>query len=95
MSRCPGRQIVIGVLWSLRFGDEVRPEKDYFEDIADDADPDLIPLVQQLIKQKTARWSPEIVSDRIQESLLKLIAENKKALDMRRRRRRAKRPRQR
>ena len=95
MSRCPGRQIVIGVLWSLRFGDEVRPEKDYFEDIADDADPDLIPLVQQLIKQKTARWSPEIVSDRIQESLLKLIAEKKKALDMRRRRRRAKGPRQR
>ena len=95
MSRCPGRQIVIGVLWSLRFGDEVRPEKDYFEDIADDADPDLIPLVQQLTKQKTARWSPEIVSDRIQESLLKLIAEKKKALDMRRRRRRAKGPRQR
>ncbi len=68
------------VLWSLRFGDEVRPEKDYFADIADDADPDLIPLVQQLIKQKTARWSPDMVSDPIQESLLKLIAEKKKAL---------------
>ncbi|NNU63812.1 Ku protein [Rhizobium sp. WYCCWR 11152] len=68
------------VLWTLRFGDEVRPEQNYFEDIDEQADPDLIPLVQQLIKQKTARWSPDMVSDPIQESLLKLIAEKKKAL---------------
>ncbi len=68
------------VLWSLRFGDEVRPEEAYFEDIDDEADPDLLPLVQQLIKQKTKRWSPDMVSDPIQESLLKLIAEKKKAL---------------
>ncbi|TDK37577.1 Ku protein [Rhizobium deserti] len=68
------------VLWSLRFGDEVRPEQSYFEDIDDEADPDLVPLVQSLIKQKSARWSPDMVSDPIQESLLKLIAEKKKAL---------------
>lgn len=68
------------VLWSLRFGDEVRPEEAYFEDIDDEADPDLVPLVQQLIKKKTRRWSPDIVSDPIQESLLKLIEEKKKAL---------------
>lgn len=68
------------VLWTLRFGDEVRPEDSYFEDIDDKADPDLVPLVQKLIKQKTAHWSPEMVSDPIQESLLKLIAEKKKAL---------------
>lgn len=68
------------VLWSLRFGDEVRPEENYFEDIDDDADPDLIPLVQKLIKQKTKRWSPDMVSDPIQESLLELIEEKKKAL---------------
>ncbi len=30
--------------------------------------------------QKTARWSPDMVSDPIEESLLKLIAEKKKAL---------------
>jgi DNA end-binding protein Ku len=68
------------VLWSLRFGDEVRPEDAYFEDIDDDADPDLIPLVQKLIKQKTARWSPEMVSDPIQETLLKLIAKKKREM---------------
>lgn len=68
------------VLWTLRFGDEVRPEENYFENIVDEADPDLIPLVQKLIKQKTEHWSPEMVSDPIQESLLKLIADKKKAL---------------
>ncbi len=68
------------VLWSLRFGDEVRLEENYFEDIEAEADKDLIPLVQKLIKQKTARWSPDMVSDPIQESLLKLIAQKKKQL---------------
>jgi len=68
------------VLWSLRFGDEVRPEEAYFEDIDEKADPDLVPLVQQLIKQKTARWSPNMVSDPIQDALLKLIEEKRKLL---------------
>ncbi|MGR9452709.1 non-homologous end joining protein Ku [Rhizobium leguminosarum] len=68
------------VLWTLRFGDEVRPEESYFEGIDEEADPELIPLVQQLIKQKTSRWSSDMVSDPIQESLLKIIAEKKKAL---------------
>ncbi len=68
------------VLWTLRFGDEVRPEENYFEDIHEKADPDLIPLVQQLIKQKTARWSSDMASDPVQESLLKLIEEKKKLL---------------
>jgi DNA end-binding protein Ku len=67
------------VVWSLRFGDEVRPEEAYFHDIDDEADPDLIPLVQKLIKQKTKRWSPDMVSDPIQESLLALIENKKKA----------------
>ncbi|WP_027686929.1 Ku protein [Rhizobium leguminosarum] len=68
------------VLWTLRFGDEVRSEESYFEGIDEEADPELIPLVQQLIRQKTSRWSPNMVSDPTQESLLKIIAEKKKAL---------------
>lgn len=71
------------VLWSLRYGDEVRPEESYFDDIADDANPELVPLVQQLIKKKTAKWSPDMVTDPIQESLLKLIEEKKKAIPKR------------
>jgi DNA end-binding protein Ku len=68
------------VLWSLRFGDEVRPEENYFEDIEAEADKELIPLVQKLIKQKTARWSPDMVSDPIQDALLALIEQKKKQL---------------
>lgn len=68
------------VLWTLRFGDEVRPEESYFEDIDESGDPDLLPLVQQLINGKTTSWSPDMVSDPIQESLLKLIAKKKRAM---------------
>lgn len=68
------------VLWSLRFGDEVRPEEDYFGDIDAESDSELIPLVQKLIKQKTARWSPDMVSDPIQDALLALIEQKKKHL---------------
>jgi DNA end-binding protein Ku len=68
------------VLWTLRFGDEVRREESYFEDIEDEADPELVPLVQSLIKQKTQHWSSRMVSDPIQETLLKIIDEKKKAL---------------
>ncbi len=68
------------VLWSLRFGDEVRPEQSYFEDIEDESDPELVPLVQKLINKKSAHWSPDMVSDPIQTSLLKLIEEKRKAL---------------
>ncbi|PDT22311.1 Ku protein [Rhizobium hidalgonense] len=68
------------VLWSLRFGDEVRSEDSYFEDINEEADPDLVPLVQKLIKQKSGHWSAEMASDPIQDALLKLIEEKKKLL---------------
>jgi DNA end-binding protein Ku len=68
------------VLWTLRFGDEVRPEKEYFENIEDDSDPELVPLMQKLIKQKTEKWSPEMVTDPVQEALLQLIATKKKSL---------------
>ncbi len=68
------------VLWTLRFGDEVRPQESYFDDINDNAEPELVPMVQKLIKQKTQKWSPAMASDPIQEALLSIIAEKKKAL---------------
>jgi len=68
------------VLWTLRFGDEVRPEESYFEVIDDGAYRDLIPLVQKFIKQHTKAWSPDMVSDPVQDALLDIIAKKKKAL---------------
>lgn len=45
------------VLWTLRYGDEIRDEDAYFGGIgAETADPDMMPLVQQLIKQETKHW---------------------------------------
>ena len=68
------------VVWTLRFGDEVRPEESYFEDIDDRSDSDLVPPVQKFIKQHTNKWSPDMVSDPVQDALLDIIAKKKKAL---------------
>ncbi|MBY3537574.1 Ku protein [Rhizobium laguerreae] len=68
------------VLWTLRFGDEVRPAESYFEEIDSGSEKDALPLVEKLIKQRTKHWSPTMVTDPIQEALLALIAEKKKTL---------------
>jgi DNA end-binding protein Ku len=69
------------VLWTLRYGDEVRDEDTYFAGIGDEtADSDMMPLVQQLIKKQTQHWNPKIVIDPVQDRLLDIIADKKKAL---------------
>lgn len=66
------------VLWTLRYGDEVRPEEDYFSNIKAKPEGGLAPLMQQLIKQQTKTWSP--ITDPIQDRYLELIAAKKKAM---------------
>lgn len=69
------------VLWTLRYGDEVRDQDSYFDDIGDEkADSDLMPLIQQLIKKQTQPWDAKMVVDPVQESLLDIIKAKKKAL---------------
>ncbi|MGQ8630231.1 non-homologous end joining protein Ku [Agrobacterium sp. DKPNP3] len=70
------------VLWTLRYGDEVRDEDSYFAGIDDDetADSEMMPLVQQLIKKQTQHWDPKMVIDPVQDRLLDIIAAKKKAL---------------
>jgi DNA end-binding protein Ku len=70
------------VLWTLRYGDEVREEDTYFAGIDDDetADSEMMPLVQQLIKKQTQHWNPKLVIDPVQDRLLDMIADKKKAL---------------
>lgn len=67
------------VLWTLRYGDEVRDEKAYFGGI-DKQKPEtaLIELAQSFIKTKAKEWSPAMVKDPVQEHLLKLIASKRK-----------------
>ncbi len=69
------------VLWTLRYGDEVRDEDTYFAGIGDEtADSDIMPLVQQLIKKQTQHWNPKMVIDPVQDRLLDIIAEKKKTM---------------
>lgn len=69
------------VLWTLRYADEVRDEDTYFAGIGDEtADSDMMPLVQQLIKKQTQHWNPKMVIDPVQDRLLDIIADKKKAL---------------
>lgn len=66
------------VVWTLRYGDEVRPEKDYFGKIDEEVEPDSLTLVKELIDKKTAAWDPEMVSDPVQEKLLDIISAKKR-----------------
>jgi DNA end-binding protein Ku len=69
------------VLWTLRYGDEVRDEETYFEGIGDvKADSDMMPLIPQLIKKQTQDWTPKMVIDPVQDRLLDIINTKKKAL---------------
>lgn len=67
------------VLWTLRYGDEVRPETNYFSDI-EEAKPDakLMTMVKKLIEERTKPWDPAMVNDPVQDRLLDIIASKKK-----------------
>lgn len=69
------------VLWTLRYGDEVRDEDLYFERIGEEkADPNALPLIEKFIKKQTRDWKPDLVHDPVQERLLDIIAAKKKTL---------------
>src|SRR3984957_15187346 len=67
------------ILWTLRYGDEVRDPDTYFNKIGDgDVAPKLMTLVKQLIDERTKPWTPKMVDDPVQDRLLDLIASKKK-----------------
>lgn len=67
------------VLWTLRFGDEVRDPKDYFSAIGGgEPDAESMKLMTTLIEQRKTRWSPELVGDPVQARLLDIIEEKKR-----------------
>jgi DNA end-binding protein Ku len=67
------------LLWTLRYGDEVRDEKDYFKGM-DLPKPDkkLATMIDKLIEEKTKAWSPKMVTDPVQGKMLDLIAGKRK-----------------
>lgn len=67
------------VLWTLRYGDEVRGPGDYFEKIGK-AKPDakLMSMVTTLIEERIKPWDKSMVADPVQDRLLEIIAAKKK-----------------
>lgn len=67
------------VLWTLRYGDEVREEADYFKGL-DKEKPEkaMLPLIRKLIKKQTRHWDAKMVSDPVQDNLLDIIKSKQK-----------------
>lgn len=67
------------VVWTLRYGDEVRDPASYFADIKS-AKPErkLVEMVGKLIKEKSRPWDPDMVHDPVQERLLDIVASKRK-----------------
>lgn len=66
------------VLWTLRYGDEVRDEADYFDDLsAERPEAKLMTLVRKLIDERTTHWDAGMVDDPVQDRLLDIIAAKK------------------
>lgn len=67
------------VLWTLRYGDEVRDEDDYFDSIdAVKSKREQLTLMKKFIEEHMSEWDPELMDDPVQDRLLKLIADKKK-----------------
>lgn len=62
------------VVWTLRYGDEVRDAADYFGEIDTGKIADkTLKLMRKVIAKETAAWSPKFSHDQLQDRLRKLI----------------------
>jgi DNA end-binding protein Ku len=62
------------MLWTLRYGDEVRDPDDYFGKLKEKApESDLLKLARSVIAERTRKWTSDLVEDRVQETLRKVI----------------------
>jgi DNA end-binding protein Ku len=55
------------VLWTLRYGDEVRDETEYFKGIKGKPDPKKKKLLAQLIETHIRDWTPSLAADPVQQ----------------------------
>jgi DNA end-binding protein Ku len=61
------------ILWTLRYGDEVRDEAEYFKGVKDKPDPEDKKLLRKLIAEHTQDWTPSLATDPVQQALLATI----------------------
>lgn len=67
------------ILWTLRYGDEVREPIGNLDADAD-IDDTLVALMAKLVKKETKDWSPSMVQDPIQKQLKAMIRSKQKNL---------------
>jgi DNA end-binding protein Ku len=66
------------VLWTLRYGDEVRDEDEYFKSVkGEKPDANMLDMVGQIIEDRTVAWSDSMVKDPVQDRLLDIIKSKK------------------
>lgn len=66
------------VLWTLRFGDEVRDEDEYWKEVDDkQVDKKMLTMVERLIQDRTTKWSETMVEDPVQDRLKDIIKAKK------------------
>lgn len=62
------------ILWTLRYGDEVRDEDDYWKSVhAGKPDARMLTMVEKIIDDRTTAWSDSMVKDPVQDRLLDII----------------------
>jgi DNA end-binding protein Ku len=66
------------VLWTLRYGDEVRDEDEYFKGLDERPDPKLLKMVENVIAERVQPWSESMVEDPVQDRLLEIIKAKQK-----------------
>jgi DNA end-binding protein Ku len=67
------------VLWTLRFADEVRDSKDYFDKVrAETPNARALGLISKLIEERKSHWDPAMTQDPVQAQLLDIISGKKK-----------------
>ena len=60
------------VLWTLRFADEVRDPKDYFDKLgAETPNAKALNLISKLIEERKSHWDPAMTHDPVQAQLLR------------------------
>ena len=74
------------VVWTLRYGDEVRDAKDYFENVGEEKPTSQhLTMMKKLIDERTEDWKPSMADDPVQDRLLDIIAQRKKGKKIKKR----------
>jgi len=67
------------VLWTLRYGDEVRDPAAYFGGIeAPEPPADQLKLTRSLVAKRARPWKPDLADDPVQDRLLEIVAARRK-----------------